>query len=323
MGEVMTNGGAPPLPHNPFAKAQAQHISAGAVAIESERAIAEAQGRLLIAKRFPRDEAGAFARAMDACRRPSLAEVANYRFPRGGQQVEGPSIRLAEELARCWSNIAYGIRELSRKEGESEMEAFAWDMQTNVLSTQTFTARHLRDKRGGPEALRDERDIYELTANLAARRLRARILAVLPPDLVDAAVAQCRETMKNGSDKPLSDRIREMTQAFTKLGVTAEMLSARLGRPLDSATPDDLVDLRGIYQGIRDGASSVRDWFAPKEAPQGSRLDQLEQQAAPAQQPAAEPKIDNATPEQLAGLADDGWPGPKSEASAKHPKKGA
>lgn len=323
MGEIMTNGGAPPIPHNPFAKAQAQHISAGAVAIESERAIAEAQGRLLIAKRFPRDEAAAFARAMDACRRPSLAEVANYRFPRGGQQVEGPSIRLAEELARCWSNIAYGIRELSRKEGESEMEAFAWDMQTNVLSTQTFTARHLRDKRGGPEALRDERDIYELTANLAARRLRARILAVLPPDLVDAAVAQCRETMKNGSDKPLADRIREMTQAFTKLGVTAEMLSARLGRSLDSATPDDLVDLRGIYQGIRDGASSVRDWFAPKEAPQGSRLDQLEQQAAPAQQPAAEPKIDNATPEQLAGLADDGWPGPKTEATAKQQKKGA
>ena len=319
MGEVMTNGGAPPIPHNPFAKAQAQHISAGAVAIESERAIAEAQGRLLIAKRFPRDEAAAFARAMDACRRPSLAEVANYRFPRGGQQVEGPSIRLAEELARCWSNIAYGIRELSRKEGESEMEAFAWDMQTNVLSTQTFTARHLRDKRGGPEALRDERDIYELTANLAARRLRARILAVLPPDLVDAAVAQCRETMKNGSDKPLADRIREMTQAFTKLGVTAEMLSARLGRSLDSATPDDLVDLRGIYQGIRDGASSVRDWFAPKEPPQGSRLDQLEQQTTPA----PPPKIDNATPEQLAGLADDGWPGPKTEATAKQQKKGA
>lgn len=311
------------VPNNPFAKAAPTHLSAGAVAIESERAVAEAQGRLLIAKRFPRDEAGAFARAMDACRRPSLAEVANYRFPRGGQQVEGPSIRLAEELARCWSNIAYGIRELSRKEGESEMEAFAWDMQTNVLSTQTFTARHLRDKRGGPEALRDERDIYELTANLAARRLRARILAVLPPDLVDAAVAQCRETMKHGSDKPLSDRIREMTQAFTKLGVTAEMLATRLGRPLDTATPDDLVDLRGIYQGIRDGASSVRDWFAPKEAPQGSRLDQLEQQAAPATQPAAEPKIDNATPEQLAGLADDGWPGPKTEASAKHPKKGS
>ena len=98
-----------------------------------------------------------------------------------------------------------------------------------------------------------------------------------------------------------------------------------------SISADDLVDLRGIYQGIRDGASSVRDWFAPKEPAQGSRLDQLEQQAAtaaPATQQAAAgsqpaPKIENATPEQLAGLADDGWPGQKTEATAKQQKKGA
>jgi hypothetical protein len=288
--------GTLPAPNNPFAKAAPAHISAGAVAIESERAIAEAQGRLLIAKRFPRDEAAAFARVMDACRRPSLADVAHYRFPRGGQSVEGPSIRLAEELARCWGSIHYGIRELSRRDGESEMEAFAWDLQTNVVTTQTFTVRHLRDKRGGPEALRDERDIYEVTANMGARRLRARILAVLPPDLVDAAVRQCRDTVLNGSDKPLPDRIREMTQAFAKIGVTAEMLAVRLGRSLDTATPEDLVELRGIYQGIRDGASSVREWFSPKgSAPPAAppNADGFEAASAGQQQaatPSADPK---------------------------------
>lgn len=257
----------PPVPNNPFARSAPEHISAGAVAIESERAVAEAQGRLLIAKRFPRDQARAFAAAMDACRRPSLAEVAIYRFPRGGQSVEGPSIRLAEELARCWGNVAYGIRELSRRPGESEMEAFAWDQETNVISTQTFTVRHLRDKRGGAEALKDERDIYEVTANMGARRLRARILAVLPPDLVDAAVEECRRTMREGGQKPIADRIRDMTQAFVRVGVTADMLAARLGRPLDTATVDDLEELRGIYQSLRDGASGVRDWFAPKAVP--------------------------------------------------------
>ena len=258
-----------PTPNNPFAKAAPAHLSAGAVAIESERAIAEAQGRLLIAKRFPRDESAAFARAMDACRRESLAKVAVYRYPRGGQSVEGPSIRLAEELARCWGSIAYGIRELSRRDGESEMEAYAWDLQTNVISAQTFTVRHLRDKRGGAERLGDERDIYEITANMGARRLRARILAVLPPDLVDAAVAQCRETLKGDHTKPLADRIKAMTQAFAKLGVTVDMLAARLGRPLDTATPDDLADMHGIYASLRDGASSTRDWFAPQAVPAG------------------------------------------------------
>lgn len=278
-------------PNNPFAKAAPQHISAGAVAIESERAVAEAQGRLLIAKRFPRDEAAAFARAMEACRRPSLAEVANYRFPRGGQSVEGPSIRLAEELARCWGNIAYGMRELSRRDGESEMEAYAWDQQTNVLSTQTFTVRHLRDKRGGGEKLKDERDIYEVTANMGSRRLRARILAVLPPDLVDAAVEECRRTVKDGGgQKPLADRVRGMTQAFVKLGITADMIAARLGRPLDTITPDDLAEYLGIFQSIRDGASNINEWFGAKaepKQPEGGKLDRLEQ-AAEATAPGAQ-----------------------------------
>ena len=306
MSDVAETRAAPPVPNNPFARAQAEHLSAGAVAIESERAIAEAQGRLLIAKRFPRDEAQAFARVMEACSRPSLADVANYRFPRGGQSVEGPSIRLAEELARCWGNIAYGIRELSRKPGESEMEAFAWDQQTNVLSTQTFTVRHIRDTRGGGQKLNDERDIYEVTANMGARRLRARILAVLPPDLVDAAVAKCGDTIKHGSEKPLADRVRDMTQAFTRLGVSAAMLADRLGKPLDGATPDDLAELRGIYQGIKDGASSINDWFGKKaEAAEGSRLDQLEKQVdQAATSPAAATK-----PTEAAQPAENDFPG--------------
>lgn len=277
---------------NPFLREQAKHLSAGTVAVESERAIAEAQGKLVIAKRFPRDEAAAFARVMDACRRASLAAVANYAFPRAGQTVSGPSIRLAEELARCWGNIDYGLRELSRRDGESEMEAYAWDLETNVMSSQKFTARHIRDRRGGGEALRDERDIYELTANLGSRRLRARILAILPPDLVDAAVAECRRTMAGANTKPIGDQIKEATQAFVRFGVTADMIAARLGHALDDTTPDELADLREIFASLKDGMSKVADWFGAKQEamakPDGGKLAAIET-AAKAEQPDTTP----------------------------------
>lgn len=247
---------------NPFARqAMPQHANAGAVAIEQERAVAEAQGKLVIAKRFPRDEARAFQKAMDACARPSLATVANYSFPRAGQTVAGPSIRLAEELARCWGNIDYGIRELSRKDGVSEMEAYAWDMETNVISSQKFTVRHVRDTRGGGKELTEERDIYELTANMGGRRLRSRILAILPPDLVDAAVQQCRSTLAGNSQEPLADRVRKMVAAFGKLGVPAANIETRLGHTLDQTTADELADMIGIYQSIRDGMTKAADWF--------------------------------------------------------------
>jgi hypothetical protein len=247
---------------NPFRRgALAEHVNAGAVTIESDRAVAEAQGKLILAKKFPRDEARAYSAIIQACSRRSLAEVSMYAFPRGGQSVTGPSIRLAEELARCWGNMSYGTRELSRKEGVSEMEAFAWDEETNVRSVQQFTVRHIRDTRSGGVRLTDERDIYELTANQAARRLRARILAILPPDIVEAAIEQCRKTVTGASDEPIAARIRKMVVAFAKFGVTAEQIEKRLGHPIDETTPDDIADLTGIFTSLRDGQTKAADWF--------------------------------------------------------------
>lgn len=259
---VTTETGVITTQSNPFGKSvDMAHINAGTVSIESDRAVAEAQGALLVAKRFQRDQATAFAKAMIACARPGLANAAMYSFPRGGQTVKGPTIRLAEELARCWGNIEYGIKELSQKDGYSEMLAFAWDLETNTKSTQTFTVKHERHKKNGIDSLTDPRDIYELTANNGARRLRARILAVLPPDLVESAIEKCAETLAGNSDVPLVDRAKKMVVAFSQQGVTQAMIEARLTHALDAITPDELVDMLSIYNAIKNNESKVSDWF--------------------------------------------------------------
>src|SRR6185437_2074965 len=158
--------------------------------------------------------------------------------------------------------------------------------ETNVMSSQRFTARHIRDTRSGGKELTDERDIYELTANMGARRLRARILAILPPDLVDAAVQECRKTREGANTSPLIDQVNAMTAAFSKLGVSAEMIAARLAHPLDETTPDELADLRDIYPSIKDGMTKVGDWFGAKSSetkkPSGDKLSALEGQIADA-----------------------------------------
>lgn len=291
------------LPANPFAKMMSAHANVGTVTTESERAIAEAQGKLVIAKRFPRDEAVAYAKVMEACSRPALAAVAMYSFPRGKETITGPSIRLAEELARCWGNIDFGIRELSRTDGTSEMQAYCWDLETNVMSTQNFTVKHVRDTRDGQKRLTDERDIYEMTANQGGRRLRARILAVMPPDLVDAAVEKCRQTLAGGSDTPIIDRIKKMVVAFAKLGVSEKLLTDRLGHPLADTTPDELADLLGIFTSIKDGVSKVDDWFgeaAQQPADDGGARAAIAAatQAPAAEKPARAPRQAKPEPEQ-------------------------
>lgn len=245
--------------------AHLDNINQGTIAIEASRAIAEAQGKLVIAKRFPRDEVAAYAKAMEACKRPSMAEKAFYSFPRGGQTVEGPTIRFAEELARCWGNIDYGIKELSQDNGKSEMQAYAWDLETNAQSVQNFTNPHQREQGKKMVTLTSQRDIYENNANMATRRLRSRILAILPSWFVEDCIEECKKTIAGNNETPLIDRIKKMVVQFAKFGVTQEQLEKRLKRKIDTMTADDLVEYVGIYNAIKNKESKISEWFEAEE----------------------------------------------------------
>lgn len=265
---VQNSQGLPNVPAmNNGVVAQLDKINQGTIAIEASRAIAEAQGKLVIAKRFPRDEVAAYAKAMEACQRPKMAEKAFYAFPRGGQTVKGPTIRFAEELARCWGNIDYGIKELSQDDGKSEMQAYAWDLETNAQSVQNFTNPHQREQGKKMVTLTSQRDIYENNANMATRRLRARILAILPSWFVEDCIAECERTLAGQNDTPLVDRVKKMVVQFARFGVTQEQIEHRLKRKIDTMNADDFTEYIGIYNAIKQNESKVSDWFeAEKEA---------------------------------------------------------
>lgn len=261
--ELMEQNIGPNMPALPSSglMANMENINQGTVAIEASRAIAEAQGKLVIAKRFPRDEVAAYAKAMQACQRPTMAAKAFYSFPRGGQTVEGPTIRFAEELARCWGNIDYGIKELSQDEGKSEMQAYAWDLETNAQSVQNFTNPHQREQGKKMVTLTSQRDIYENNANMATRRLRSRILAILPSWFVEDAIAECKKTLAGKNDTPLIDRVKNMVVQFAKLGVTQNQIERRLKKKIDTMNADDFTAFIGIYNAIKQGESKIADWF--------------------------------------------------------------
>lgn len=262
MENTMTvqNNELPQMPKSGI-MANLENINQGTVAIEVSRAVAEAQGKLIIAKRFPRDEVQAYAMAIQACQRVSMAEKAFYSFPRGNQTVEGPTIRFAEELARCWGNIDYGIKELSQDEGKSEMQAYAWDLETNAQSVQNFTNPHKREQGKKMVALTSQRDIYENNANMGTRRLRARILAILPSWFVEDCITECKRTLKGDNETPLADRIKKMVVQFAKYGVTHEQIEKRLKKKIDTMNADDFVEYIGIFNAIKNGESKISEWF--------------------------------------------------------------
>ena len=236
-------------------------VSSGA-STEVERAIAEVQAQMVIAKRYPRDTDLAWAKIQKACKRPGLAEAALYAYTKGGSEVSGPSIRLAEELARDWGNIAFGWKILQQDDDMSEVRAEAWDLETNVPAYIVFTVRHEFKAKGQIKKVTDPREVYELIANQASRRLRACVLRVIPGDVQDMAVEQCEKTLKDGGGKPLSDRVRDMLAAFlNEHGVTKEMVETRLGKKIEAINETEFVTLARIYVSLRDGMAKVEQFF--------------------------------------------------------------
>lgn len=250
-----------------------QNINQGTVAIEASRAVAEAQSKLYIAKTFPRDEMKAYNRMMEACARESLASKAFYKFPRAGQTIEGPTIRFAEELARCWGNIDYGIKELSQDDGKSEMQAYAWDLETNTQSVQNFTNPHKREKSDKKtrqvimEDLTSQRDIYENNANMATRRLRARILAVLPAWYVDDAINACKATLAGEGKAPFVDRVKNLINNFNRIGIDSDTIKKYLKHDVVEIDTDEFIDLVGIFNSIKTGERKASEWFSPDNSP--------------------------------------------------------
>lgn len=249
-----------PVNTNPFLPTAPQNSAVSTVQSDVQRSVAEVQAVLVIAKQFPRNPIEAYDRVMNACQRPGLAQSAVYSYARGGSSISGPSIRLAEMLAQNWGNIQYGIRELSSENGESTVEAFAWDVETNTRQTKVFQVPHKRYTRNGSKKLEDPRDIYELVANNGARRLRACILGVIPGDVVDAAVDQCEKTIHASADTS-PEGVQKLVVAFEQFNVTKADIEGFIQRRVDAITPANVVSLRKIFTSLRDGISSPKDWF--------------------------------------------------------------
>lgn len=252
-----------------------------ATQIEQARAIAEVRAMVMIAMENPRDEERARAKMMRVCNMPALAEQAFFRVPRGFQRddagrvmkgadgkslpafVNGETIQLARELARCWGNVDYSVREMSRNDfkGQSEMMAYAWDLEENVRPTSVFIVEH----KLGQHKITSNQQIYENNAGHAGRRLREMIFNVLPVWFIAEAKELCHQTLRKIPDgKSMTDIVKIAIEEFSKIGVTVEMIQKRFGRTTGEITPEDMAQMRVMLRSIKRGEVTIDQEF-PKD----------------------------------------------------------
>lgn len=256
-----------------------------ATAIEQSRAVAEVAAAVQVAQAYPRDTQAALREMREVCRLKSMADRAFFAYPKAGSTVTGPTVHLARELARIWGNIQYSSAEMARSDvrAESEMQAVAWDLQTNARAAQIHIVPHKMDTKRGVKVLTDMRDIYENNANMGARRLRAVIFAVLPSWFVDEAVDLCNATLEDGGGVPLAHRIASIVDAFAGLDITTEQLEANRGKPSARWTAHDVAALVVLGKSLRSGEITRDEAFPATPV----TSEQIAEQAAAAKRAAA------------------------------------
>lgn len=259
-------------------KALSVHVApANAVAYASAAAKAGIEARFTVAMNRPRDMDGVRVRTLNTCRRPSFAANTStlYNKPVGdGKTIEGPGIRMAEELARALTNVHTEAMLLHEDDEKQVFAITATDLEANVTIQETVSVAKLIERRSpregqqvvGQRVTSKGNTVYIVKASddemlikanaLKSKALRTCILRLVPQDIVEEATQTVKKVRRDSAAKDPDAHRKQVCDAFAGMGVTPEMLGEYCGCPVRQITPEQIVELRGLFGSLRDGETT-------------------------------------------------------------------
>lgn len=239
------------------------------------QAKAVVESRYVMALRRPRNWDQVRQNLIKECKRPSFAnnKSAYYRKPIG-DGVEGLGIRFVEVALRCMTNVLVETTMIFEDEAKEIHRVSVTDLESNltypldVRVTKTVERSRPSDD-GTYISVRKNsygRNVYTVPATdddllnkraaLISKAIRTLGLRVIPGDMQDEAEAIIKKIrLDKAAQDPDAER-KNIADAFAEIGVKAADLTEYLGHSLDTCSPPELVNLRGIYGAIRDGEAT-------------------------------------------------------------------
>ena len=229
---------------------------------------AEVDMQITTAKRYPRQLAKVKSDMLSfATLDEETAQSCFYSLPRGGKNIQGPSIRMAEIAVACYGNLRAGTRIIETvTKGDSPhvvLQAVCHDLEKNTSITIEKRRRIVGKKSKNGQI--DEDDI-NLAANAgSAIAFRDAVFKVVPGALIRPVYEQAKR-VAIGDAKTLEDRRARAIEAFGKMGVTPDRVLALLEKKsIEEVTVADLEALIGLHTAIKDGQTSIEDAFPAQQ----------------------------------------------------------
>lgn len=271
-----------------------QERSASAIGETASSAVAaqakaSVEARYLVAMQRPRNMMQVRAKVLEACERPGFAKVARWAKTVGGTALDGFSIRFAEEVLRCYSNVMPETRVIYDDAEKRILSISVTDLESNLTYSQDVVIEKTVERKKlktGQSPLRSRTNSYgdtvylvEATEDdftnkagaLTSKVLRNHVLRLLPGDIQEEAKAIVIATVKSKTAEDPRAEMKKVCDAFYELGIDPTALESYLGHKVDLTTPAEIDHLRAVWVGLNDGESTWATIMADRATAAGAQ----------------------------------------------------
>jgi hypothetical protein len=295
-------------PNNAPALYQQQETASSAVAAQAKAMV---EARYVMALQRPRIWEQVRQNLLEECKRPSFANNKStlYSKPIGGGTVKGLGIRFVEVALRCMTNVMIETTMIFEDEVKEIHRVSMTDLESNItypldirVSKTVERSKPMDD--GSYISVRKNswgKDTYTVPANdddllnkrgaQVSKAIRTLGLRIIPGDLRDDAEEAIIRIRNDQAAKDPGAERKKIADAFANIGVKAADLIKYLGHGLDTCSPAELVDLRGIWGAISDGEATWKTVMENRQGndgdapPPAKDLDSLKQKTKPKANP--------------------------------------
>lgn len=312
--ESLWNGQILTKQHHKYMNTETELVPVESVEPSSLNVIARAEidSQISTAKQYPRQLSKVKGDMMNfATLDEETAQSCFYSVPRGGKNIQGPSVRLAEIAVSCYRNIRVGSRVIETvTKGENPhvvVQSVCHDLEMNVAVTVEKRRRIVgkKDWKNGGHKPIDEDDITLASNSGAAIAFRDAVFKVIPGALIKPVFEQAKK-VAIGDVKTLGDRRAKSIEAFAKMGIEKARVLARLDKKsIEDVTLEDLETLLGLYNAIKEGHVTIEESFPAVDAtPKAPVFNEppITPEVVPARTP-RKPKVADKAPEPIKEVA--------------------
>lgn len=246
----------------------------------AETARQKVQAAYIVAMHRPRNVEDARIKILNHCKRPLFAEKVEYSKPIGKTKITGPSIRFAECALREWGNILSDAQVVYEDDKMRRIKVVITDLETNATFTKEMQISKTVERKSKVDrnVISERTNTYgekvylvsatdeELAIKEAAaisKAIRNEGLRVIPTDIIEEALEIAKKTLADKDSKDPDAAKRKVLDAFHSIGIDPKDLEKYLKHSINTLSPPEVNDLRGVYAAISSGEAKWNDYVNP------------------------------------------------------------